>query len=282
MAAHKNRRGIHSRKVEPRIGKGVISDRAVSEEILAVHLRGYIPEYLAKDLVEQFVAIRRDVVTGTLERSTPGKFVETVVQVLQYLERQSFDKAPKVDDYLKNLESRQGNLSDDLRLVVSRVARAIYTLRNKRGIAHKDGVDPNVYDLRYLYASAQWVLSEFVRHALESDMETANQLVEFVQLPVDPLVEDFGDRRLVLSDGTARQEILMLLKHYYPEFVPVSQIHRDMDRRDASTVSNIIRTTRTKRLIEGDKDRGYKLTRTGYREATDLVRINLEKVLQKN
>ncbi len=276
MASNQNRRGLHKNKAASVLNKSAAKAIYTGSEALVGHLKASLPESLAKDLVAQFIAIRHDVVTGTLDRSSPGKFVETVVQALQQLERASFDDQPKVDNYLKNLESRQANLPDDLRLVVARVARAMYTLRSKRGIVHKATIDSNIYDLRYLYASAQWVLSETVRHASGSNLDAANQLVEFVQAPADIIVEDFGERRLVLTNGTARDELLLLLRHYYPQVVLISQIHKDMNRRSPSTVSNAIRAAWTQKHIEGEKSKGYKLTQAGYQVATALLKIAWE------
>ena len=242
----------------------------MTKQELITLLCGYLPEEIAGDLVANFLTIREDTATATLERAAPGKFVETVVQALQYLDAGHFDESPKVDDYLKNLESKQSNLQDNLRLAVARVSRGMYTLRNKRNILHKGAVDTNIYDLRYLFFAAQWVLSELVRHVLATDMATAGKAIEFIQIPVDFLVEDFGNRRLVLKQLTAKEELLVLLRRYYPEWVPVSQIYRDMDRRPKSTISNTFRNARKDRLIEGDTKSGYKLTIRGFQSAQEI------------
>ena len=101
-------------------------------------LSNRLPIDLATDIVKYFVQLRQDVATETLERSSPGKFVETVVQILQFLDSNKYDKNPKVDDYLRNLESKPTSLPDDLRITLARVARAIYTLRNKRGVKNRE------------------------------------------------------------------------------------------------------------------------------------------------
>ena len=239
-------------------------------------LKARIPSGLAVDLVNSFLQIRSDVATQTLERSAPGKFVETVVQILQFLDTKQYDKNPKVDDYLKNLESRSTTLPDDLKVAVARIARASYTVRNKRSIAHKGEVDPNIFDLRYLYSACQWILTEVVRQILTTDMSTAGRLIEFIQIPVGFVVEDFGDKRLVLKAGTTEEELLTLLFHYFPSSASVSQIHKDMDRRASSTVSNTITSAYRKRLIEGNKQQGYKLTALGYRQASEIVKQSIE------
>ena len=238
-------------------------------------LKNYLPTELAADLVDQFMSIRMDVTTQTLGRVAPGKFVETAVQVLQYLASGAYTKSFKsgeVEDFLKNTEARPINLPQDLKIVLTRVARGMYSLRSKRGIAHKSAIDPNIYDLRYLYSAAQWVLCEITRYVLSTDMDTAGRLVEFIQVPASSLVEDFGDKRLVLRAGTAVEELLTLLLHYYPTPVLVFQLYKDMDRYASSTVSNAITALYRGRLIEGNKKIGYKLTTLGYQRAIELVK----------
>lgn len=127
---------------------------------LVFSLKGLCTDKLATDLVGEFLEMARDLSTGVTGRSSPGKFVETVVQILQYIDAGSFLARPKIDSYLKSIESAASNLNDDLRIALARIARSMYTLRNKRNIAHKGDVDPNIYDLRYLFSSAQWIMAE--------------------------------------------------------------------------------------------------------------------------
>ena len=71
---------------------------------LIAELKEYLPVELAEDLVSQFMSIRTDVATETLERAAPGKFVETVVQVLQYLASGTYSKSfrsGEVENFLK-------------------------------------------------------------------------------------------------------------------------------------------------------------------------------------
>ena len=133
-------------------------------DILVQALSSGIDEVLARDLVDNFLAMRQDVATNTLGRAAPGKFVETVVQVLQNLETGRYQAKPRVDDYLRKIESTTSSVDDGLRICASRIARAMYTLRNKRNIAHKGDVDPNKYDLGFLYSAAQWIMAELIRN----------------------------------------------------------------------------------------------------------------------
>jgi len=237
-------------------------------------LSSQLDNSLAIDIVNEFIAIRIDCSTGTLERAAPGKFIETVVQVLQYLETGNYDEKPSVDQYLKNLESKQTVLSDDLRICCSRIARSCYTLRNKRNIAHKGGVNPSIYDLRYLYAGAQWILSELIRSIVTQDMNTAGRIIDFIQIPISSLVEDFGDRKLVYGSFTVEEEALVLLHSYFPDFVELKVIQLSLDRRSKSAISNSLKNLWIKKLIHRDSH-GYRLTQVGYQQAIDIVKTEL-------
>jgi len=237
---------------------------------LIAELSKCINPQLAKDLVSEFVMIRNDCKTITLGRLSIGKFVETVVQILQFLEFTKFDNHPKVDFYLKNLESRSSNLNVDLKIVCNRIARAAYSLRNKRSIAHKGSIDPNIYDLRYIFSTAQWILAEIVRQVMKFDVVVAGKLIEYLYIPVDSVTEDFGDSRLVFGNFTVDQEILILLKSYYPDFVLRKSIKKSLDRRSESSVSKSLTKLWDNKLIHREQSK-YKLTQEGFKESNKIL-----------
>lgn len=239
-------------------------------------LTGTIGKQLATDLVKDFLTIRQDTLTGTLERANAGKFVETVVQALQYVDTGGrFEAKPKVDAYLAALPEKSSRLDEGLRVVASRVARAMYTLRNKRSIAHKGSVDPNTYDLRFLHHSAQWMVAEFLRQASGLTMEEAGRLIDLVQEPVGGLVEDLGGRKLVLHETSAANEALILLHNVYPAPASLDQLRAWMDRRSDDTVRKALRKMWSDKLVDGDPGR-YRLTRNGYDAATAAIRELVE------
>lgn len=233
-------------------------------------LSNHLSPTLAKDLVESFIELRKDCKTATLGRSSGGKFVETVVQVLQYLDSGTYDVKPAVDEYLRNLESRPSALSDDLRVCCSRIARSSYALRNKRSIAHKGQVDPNIYDLNYTYSAAQWMLSEIVRHLTSINMAVAGNIIEFIQIPVSGVVEKFEDRRLVYGTLTIRDELLVLLHSYYPEHTSLTAIHKSMERRSKRGISSALTKLWAAKLIHKE-GQNYLLTQEGFKVATEIL-----------
>jgi hypothetical protein len=209
------------------------------------------------------VKIRCDCATHTLERAAPGKFVETFVQCLQYIDTGSFDAKPSVDDYLdKKVENT--SLPESLRICAARVARSMYTFRNKRNIAHKNDVDANIHDLAFAHQGAAWITAELLRHATGVSMQEAGMLIAMVQAPVGTLIEEIGDTRLVHADVPIKAELLILLHSHYPDAITVDSMLKSLSRRNAGTVRNRLRELHMEKLAHGDAKSGYRLTQTGH------------------
>lgn len=243
---------------------------------LAAALATTMPQELADDLAAQFIAVRSDVATSTLGRAAPGKFVESVVQAMQAIENGgAYDAHPNVDGYLRSIESRQSPLPDGLRICASRLARAMYALRSKRNIVHKGDVDPSAYDLRLLYAGAQWVLAELLALAQGITGEQAAQLIADVQLPAGELVEVLGDRRLVYGDMTVREEALVLLMSHYPEPVVAATVRSSLDRRSPGSVTNALTKLWHDKLVHRGADNRLVLTEPGLRKAICIAQANV-------
>lgn len=227
-------------------------------------------EVLAADLVRDLISIRQDLATRTLARTTAGKFVETFVQCLQQIASGTYDDKPSVDDYL---DKRVGNTSlpEGLRVCAARVARAMYTLRNKRNVAHKNDVDVNIHDLALAYQSAAWITAELLRNATGITMDEAGALVELLQTPVGSLVEEIGEVRIVHADVSARVELLILLHSHYPDVVSMDAILVSLSRRIAGTVRKRLRELHADKLVHGDGKTGYRLTQQGHKAAVEAV-----------
>lgn len=235
-----------------------------------------MPPELADDLVAQFLDMRRDVATGTLGRSSPGKFVETVVQVLQAMENGGvYDAQPKVDTYLKNIESRTSTLPDGLRICAARLARSMYALRSKRNIVHKAQIDPGRYDLRLLYAGAQWILAELLALSSGVSGDVAAGLVAQVQLPAGELVEAIDGRKIVHAEMSVRDEALVLLMTMHPEPITTTELSRSMDRRNPGSVRAMVSALWKDKLVHRGTDKKIVLTEAGLRAAIAAAQAHL-------
>lgn len=243
----------------------------MDERRLSRAVESLVGKELASDIAADFVKLRRDVATGTLERSSAGKFVESFVQCLQEMSAGQHSGAPNVDDYLKNRVEHDVALPDGLRLCGSRIARSLYTMRNKRNIAHKGDIDPNQFDLEFTYHGAMWIMAELVRCSTGITMEEAGALIKLVSAPVGTLVEEIDGVRMVHAKVSTRAEILLLLHSLHPDGVTSAQLFEWVGKSAAATRSRLSEL-RKERLIAGNGNKDFKLTSTGYAMAVREIR----------
>lgn len=239
----------------------------MDEARLAKALSVVLSPALAAELTADFIKLRRDAATATLERASPGKFVETFVQCLQFMVGGMFEAKPSVDEYLSKKVENEAALPEGLRICAARLARTIYTLRNKRNIAHKNPIDPNTFDLALAHESAAWIMAELLRNATGVLMQEAGALIAQLQVPVGTLVEEIDGLRLVHADTSIRGEILILLHSYYPDRVAVADILKTMSARSGGSVKNRLGELRMGKLLHGDSKTGYRLTQVGHAAA---------------
>ncbi len=239
----------------------------MDEKRLSRAIESLVGKTLAREIAADFLKLRCDVATGTLERASAGKFVESFVQCLQAMSSGKHSGAPSVDDYLKNQVENDTTLPDGLRLCGSRVARSIYTMRNKRNIAHKGEIDPNRIDLEFTHHSAAWIMAELIRCATGITMEQAGALIELVRVPVGTLVEEIDGVRMVHAKVSIRLEILLLLHSQYPTPVTLVQLVEWVGKSTAAIRARLSEL-RKQRLIVGNSNKGFKLTSTGYTTAS--------------
>ena len=233
-------------------------------------IESLVGKALARDIARDFVKLRRDVATGTLERTSAGKFVESFVQCLQQMSGGQHSPAPNVDDYLNNRVENDTALPDGLRLCGSRIARSIYTMRNKRNIAHKGGIDPNRIDLEFTYHGAVWIMAELMRCATGITMEEAGALIRLVNAPVGTLVEEIDGVRMVHATVSRRSEILLLLHSQHPDSATSGQLVEWVGK-SAAAVRSRLSELRNQRLIVGGGATGFKLTSPGFATAVNEV-----------
>ena len=242
----------------------------MDEERLAHAIAALVGTTLARDIATDFLKLRRDVTTGTLERATAGKFVESFVQCLQTISGRHHDGTTKVDAYLNGQVESDTSLPDGLRICGSRIARSIYTMRNKRNIAHKGEIDPNTIDLEFTYHSAAWIMAELIRCAKGITMEEAGTLIKLVRQPVGTLVEEIEGERMVHAKVSTRSEILILLHSKHPDLVTCALLVKWVGKKESATRARLSELKKD-RLVVGDSKKGYKLTSPGFTAAVDLI-----------
>ena len=74
------------------------------------------------------------------------------------------NKLPNFNERILTTWENYGSAYDEVyRIIIPRCLYAMYCIRNKRGMIHKNHIDPNKMDATILLNDTKWVLAEFFR-----------------------------------------------------------------------------------------------------------------------
>ncbi|MGQ0532201.1 MAG: hypothetical protein ACT4OF_05855 [Caulobacteraceae bacterium] len=135
-------------------------------------------------------------------------------------------------------------------------------MRSKRGAAHVKGIDPRQIDAAAAVTAASWIMAEFIRlfHvASEADVQVA---MASLMRSAMPIIEQFGEERVVTVPLPCEVELLLLIFDREPE---------GMDRRalglaakhPPSTITETLKRLEAKRFAHKTKDGRFHITGPG-------------------
>jgi len=175
---------------------------------------------IVQELLKEYEAVCKDFYLednkGILASS--GRFVDMVLAGIQYWHNFTLLNLNTINfDSLCNkiigLPKRKKDSEEDLLLLeIPNVARAIYTIRNKKRGAHRKDFDPITQDRIFLKNSVDWIMASllFVFHT-RSDKEIQGIIETLIQKEV-PLMEEFEDGgMMILKKVTFIQKLLIIL-----------------------------------------------------------------------
>lgn len=202
-----------------------------------------------------------------------GHFVEAVRRALD-LELtgayRTFNRSlPRFDDNaLRNYEQQTGDQS--YRILIPRILKAIYSIRNRRGVAHISDVNPNEMDATLILYKVKWILAELLR--LKSGLtldETQAMLDKIVERQCSVIWKE-GNITWILATGmSAREQVLVLLYDNSPKM--------DTDLQDIIEYSNstnfkkILKRLHQQKLIFYHQDGNCRLSPLGIRVAEEII-----------
>ncbi len=186
-------------------------------------LKAKYPAALVDALLAAYLEIERNYVLKKWKASEldSGHFVEASRRILEHELTGSHTPLNRAlssftDAVLKQFESATGD--ESLRLLIPRALKAIYNIRNKRGVGHIGAVSPNEMDSTYILYTCKWVLAELVRLASGlQPHETQHVMDTIVERRISVLWKE-ADVTAVLDPGmSAKEQALVLLYDQSPQ-----------------------------------------------------------------
>lgn len=204
-----------------------------------------------------------------------GHFVEAVRRIIEFELFGSFTPlSNKIENFsdgvMKRYEQAPGD--ESFRLLIPRILKSVYNIRNKRGVGHISTVSPNEMDSTYILYSVKWVIAEIVRLTSNLSIEETQKLIDdIVEREVELLWSYEGTTRVLDHKVDARSQVLILLYAMSPQ--SVSSLQMQIEYKNTTNFRKILNRLHDKRYIEYiPNDAACIITTKGIREAEDIIK----------
>jgi len=225
-----------------------------------------VNEELAYSLIDEYKKVRMTQFLNDYERciAHAARFSELVLALIKSQKTSQSVNLDKIyfEQFYKEIRSYPKSSAEDevLTLVIPDVTRSIYTLRSKKDVVHFKTIDPNFVDSIYCVTACDWILVQLALLFLKMDEKEAHELTNSVLRKKIPLIEEFEDGTLQVLQRNLkkRDEILLILYHYYPKRVRNSELQKAV----RTNVSVYLRELEDEKIIHKTRE-GSKLTQLG-------------------
>lgn len=228
-----------------------------------------VPKRFRTRVVENYIGLKSAFAEGQYDACgvRAGKFCETMLRLLQdRLTGSSIpfgQKIPNLDNECSKLErTPAASTPESLRVMIPRAITFLYTLRNKRGIAHVGGdVDANEIDAVACIRIADWCLCELIRVVHALSLEEAQALLDAIAARQIPQIWTVvGKKRVLDSSLDYKSQTLLLLYSEKDAGIPTAgtPIEDLFEWTEHSNMAvyrrDVLRPLHAQRFIEYDRD----------------------------
>ncbi len=244
---------------------------ASSKLDIVKELKSAYPDDVVDALIEAFDTIESNFSARKWKASEldAGHFVEATRRVIEHV---LFGKHTPIgkslpnfnDKELRRYEQAQGD--ESIRILIPRMLKSIYGIRNKRGVGHIGLISPNEMDSTYILYSVKWVLAELLRLASGKNPDVVQGAISQIVERQTPLIWKSGDIvRIIEPKCGARDQILIHLYDQSPQKVP--ELMEKIEYKNRTNFLKIVKRLHSKGLIHMASNEECLITPAGIPEA---------------
>jgi hypothetical protein len=241
----------------------------------ATVLQSRYPADVIEALLDSYKEIESNFVVKKWKASEldAGHFVENVRRLLELELTGSATPLTSplskfTDQVLKQYENAKGD--ESFRILIPRALKAVYNIRNKRGVGHVAGVSPNQMDATYILYTVKWVLAELVRLSSGLSVTETQRLVdEIVQRRLEVLWKHQDITKILDTRIKTKEQILVLLYDQSPQSEAV--LRQTTEYKNQSKFRAILRVLHRTKSIHYIIDSNCLLTPKGLIEAEAIL-----------
>lgn len=210
---------------------------------------------IAEKLLNSYLEIEQNYFLGKWKPSEldAGHFVETVRRIIEFEQNGGvytpFNRPiPNFNDVaLTQYEGGTGH--ESIRMLIPRVLKSVYNIRNKRGVGHIKDISPNEMDATLILYSVKWVLAEITRLASNKTPEETQRLIDnVIERNVELIWKEDEFKRILDTSVQTKDQVLVLL---YDESPQTAEILRgNIEYRNKTNFEKVLRRLHDKNLID--------------------------------
>lgn len=174
--------------------------------------------------------------------------------------------------HLRNL-SKASAKEEMLYLVIPEVLKAIYTIRNKKRVAHIKMTNADSIDFEFVITACNWVICQLIMIFVKISFEEAIALTNSVIERQMQFIEEFEDgAMMIIKQGLKFKEELLLVLYYFPRRMARQELNGILKPKNSSYISTYLNRLYKERLIHLNKE-GAIINKNGIKE----IELNKEK-----
>jgi len=207
-----------------------------------------------------------------------GRFCEIISSLLCFQELEQNENLNQIN-FNKNITKLENSSKSTPKkelygLLVPRVLRSIYTIRNKKKIAHIKNINPQKIDIKYLKIAVDWIISQLVIIYCDLQDEDVIEFFDKISYEEHSKVEKFENGELLFKNRNmplSEKILIVLLDNYNDKRISRTEIYNSIKPKNKSYISTYINRLKHRNLIH-ETDIGIKLTKWGISEAQKILR----------
>jgi hypothetical protein len=237
---------------------------------------------IAANVIDSYKEIEQNFVIQKWKTSEldAGHFVESVRRLIEFELYGSYTPFSQklstfTDDVLKKYENASGN--DSYKILIPRMLKSIYNIRNKRGVGHISTISPNEMDATVIMQSVKWVLAELVRiNSALTITETQKLIASIVERQIDLIWKDNGITRILNTELKTEEKIIILLLDESPQ--TEQQLLKSSNYSNSTKFRNFLKMLHKQALINYENGK-CTISPTGLIEAEKtIIKIKFKKI----
>lgn len=183
-----------------------------------------------------------------------GQFIEVTRRMIEYhLDHRYTPLANKLANFNEKVltawENYDTSFSEVYRIIIPRILYSMYCLRNKRGMIHKNHIDPNKMDATVLLGNTKWVIAELFRQVSSLSFEETETIINSIMIKESSIIWDTGTcLRILDTKMSSKDKILCLL--YVREKMTDAELQDSIEYKNTTNFKKILYALHKEKFIE--------------------------------